>query len=60
MKRFSLPIVVVTMLTATAATAILLAQQQPATPTLGDGPWTYDTYEKGTRIRVSVVSRGGE
>src|SRR5262245_65834900 len=58
MKRFSLPIVVVTILTATAATAILLAQQQPATSTLGDGPWTYDTYEKGTRIRVSVVTKG--
>ena len=58
MKRFSLPIVVALVLTATAATAILFAQQQPAAPTLGDGPWTYETYEKGTRIRVSVVTKG--
>lgn len=25
---------------------------------LGDGPWFYGTYEKGTRIRVSVVTKG--
>src|SRR5262245_41629229 len=58
MKRFSLPIVVAFVLTATAATAILFARQQRAAPTLGDGLWTYETYEKGTRIRVSVVTKG--
>jgi glucose/arabinose dehydrogenase len=25
---------------------------------LGDGPWTYTTSERGTRIRVSVVTKG--
>jgi aldose sugar dehydrogenase len=30
----------------------------PAADTLGAGPWTYDTFEKGTRIRVSVVTKG--
>lgn len=25
---------------------------------LGDGPWTYTTYERNTRIRVSVVTKG--
>jgi glucose/arabinose dehydrogenase len=25
---------------------------------LGDGPWTYTTYERQTRIRVSVVTKG--
>lgn len=39
------------------AAAITFAQQQAPVP-LGDGPWTYDTYEKGTRIRVSVVTKG--
>jgi aldose sugar dehydrogenase len=34
-----------------------LAQQPPAAA-LGDGPWTYDTSERGTRIRVSVVTKG--
>jgi glucose/arabinose dehydrogenase len=33
------------------------AQQRPATP-LGEGPWNYTTYERGTRIRVSVVTKG--
>jgi len=26
--------------------------------TLGDGPWVYETYERGTRIEVSVVTKG--
>jgi len=38
------------------APAVVFAQPQ-ATP-LGAGPWTYTTYEKNTRIRVSVVTRG--
>lgn len=25
--------------------------------TLGDGPWTFETYERGTRIQVSVVTK---
>jgi glucose/arabinose dehydrogenase len=33
-------------------------QRAPATDTLGPGPWTYDTSERGTRIRVSVVTKG--
>ncbi len=31
--------------------------QAPA-DTLGAGPWTYVTYERGTRIHVSVVTKG--
>src|SRR5690606_36518957 len=30
--------------------------QRPAVP-LGDGPWSYTTFEQGTRVRVSVVTR---
>src|SRR5262249_24274321 len=58
MKRFSLPILVAFVLTVIAETAIVLAQQLPAAAQLGDGHWTYDTYERGTRIRVSVVTKG--
>lgn len=32
--------------------------QRGAPDTLGDGPWTFDTYERATRIRVSVVTKG--
>jgi glucose/arabinose dehydrogenase len=32
--------------------------QQPPVAALGDGPWVYDTSERGTRIRVSVVTKG--
>ena len=32
-------------------------QQTPA-PAMGDGPWIYDTAERGTRVRVSVVTKG--
>ncbi|HEX4999570.1 MAG TPA: PQQ-dependent sugar dehydrogenase [Terriglobia bacterium] len=35
-----------------------LAQRGRPAPSLGDGPWTYDTYEPGTRIRVSILTRG--
>jgi aldose sugar dehydrogenase len=31
---------------------------QPQTYPLGPGPWTYTTYEKNTKIRVSVVTKG--
>ena len=39
------------------AVAVVCAQGGRAIP-LGDGPWTYDTFEKGARIRVSVVTKG--
>src|ERR1700719_2856758 len=35
-----------------------LAYAQPQTYPLGAGPWTYTTYEKNTKIRVSVVTKG--
>src|SRR5690242_9872773 len=35
-----------------------VASAQPQTYPLGAGPWTYTTYEKNTRIRVSVVTKG--
>src|SRR5262245_47079285 len=40
----------------TLISSVTLAQQR-GTP-LGDGPWTYTTAERGTRIRVSVVTKG--
>src|SRR5689334_22336165 len=36
----------------------VVAAAQPQTYPLGAGPWTYTTYEKNTKIRVSVVTRG--
>ncbi|MBZ5674040.1 MAG: PQQ-dependent sugar dehydrogenase [Acidobacteriia bacterium] len=35
-----------------------VAWAQPQTYPLGAGPWTYTTYEKNQKIRVSVVARG--
>jgi glucose/arabinose dehydrogenase len=35
---------------------VVLAQR--GANALGDGPWTYTTSERGTRIRVSVVTKG--
>jgi aldose sugar dehydrogenase len=35
-----------------------VAWAQPQTFPLGAGPWTYTTYEKKTKIRVSVVTKG--
>jgi aldose sugar dehydrogenase len=43
-------------LLAVPLTTVAIAQRG-ANP-LGDGPWTYTTAERGTRIRVSVVTRG--
>src|SRR5262245_44516343 len=40
-----------------AIASITFAQQRGANP-LGDGPWTYTTAERNTRIRVSVVTKG--
>lgn len=44
-----------------SALAVATARGQtsaPAADTLGAGPWNYDTYEHGTHIRVSVVTKG--
>jgi len=41
-----------------AAVAFYGAYGQPSPDTLGAGPWTYATYERGTKIRVSVVTKG--
>jgi glucose/arabinose dehydrogenase len=35
-----------------------VACAQPRTYPLGPGPWTYTTYEKNQKIRVSVVTKG--
>ena len=35
-----------------------VALAQRGANTLGDGPWTYTTSERATRIRVSVVTKG--
>ncbi len=35
-----------------------LVQAQPQAHPLGAGPWTYTTYEKNQKIRVSVVTKG--
>jgi glucose/arabinose dehydrogenase len=45
-------------LIAAAADAVGFAQQRGQVPPLGDGPWVYDTSERGVRIRVSVVTKG--
>jgi glucose/arabinose dehydrogenase len=41
-------------LVVTSATAQQTRNRQP----LGDGPWTFDTFEPNTRIRVSIVGKG--
>jgi glucose/arabinose dehydrogenase len=60
MKRSILLSVFGLMVIAIAAAALSFAQQQqrPPVPALGDGPWVYETSERGTRIRVSVVTKG--
>src|SRR6185436_1119890 len=40
-----------------AIASATFAQQRGAN-TLGDGPWTYTTSERNTRIRVAVVTKG--
>jgi glucose/arabinose dehydrogenase len=37
---------------------VAVACAQPRTYPLGPGPWTYTTYEKNQKIRVSVVTKG--
>ena len=34
------------------------AQEARNRAPLGDGPWTFDTFEPNTRIRVSIIARG--
>jgi glucose/arabinose dehydrogenase len=60
MKRLILSLAVLGLAVAAIATATVVFAQQPAgaAPALGDGPWIYDTYERNTRIRVSVVTKG--
>jgi glucose/arabinose dehydrogenase len=41
-----------------AVVSVTYAQRGGNTNTLGDGPWTYNTSERNTRIRVSVVAKG--
>src|SRR5689334_592123 len=41
-----------------AFVSVTYAQRGGNTNTLGDGPWTYNTSERNTRIRVSVVTKG--
>ena len=36
----------------------VLQAQPRAAATLGSGPWTYDTAERNTKVKVSVVTRG--
>src|SRR5204862_571697 len=36
----------------------IVATAQQAANTLGDGPWSYTTSERNTKIRVSVVTKG--
>jgi glucose/arabinose dehydrogenase/cytochrome c551/c552 len=38
--------------------AAAFAQAPRSGAELGAGPWSYDTFEQGTKIRVSVVARG--
>lgn len=42
----------------TAWTLTLHSQAPQSANRLGDGPWTYTTSERNTRIRVSVVTKG--
>src|SRR5262249_14803361 len=50
MKRLALVLI-------TAISCMGYAQQRGANP-LGDGPWNYTTFERNTRIHVSVVTKG--
>src|SRR5712692_9000383 len=50
----------IAMAVAAAALAVpgVQAQESRTRKPLGDGPWTFDTFEPNTRIRVSVVATG--
>jgi aldose sugar dehydrogenase len=43
---------------ASLLTPVAHAQTPRKRAPLGDGPWTYDTFEPNTRIRVSIVAKG--
>jgi aldose sugar dehydrogenase len=47
-----------TILTSLLLTIAVVSYAQRGANTLGDGPWTYTTSERGTRIKVSVVTKG--
>jgi glucose/arabinose dehydrogenase len=47
-----------TILTSLLLLSSVVALAQRGANALGDGPWTYTTSERGTRIRVSVVTKG--
>ncbi len=53
-NRIQFQVVLAALLAATAGWAQQARTRQP----LGDGPWTFDTFEPNTRIRVSVVAKG--
>ena len=46
------------LVTVVGVALVSVASAQRGANTLGDGPWTYTTAERGTRIQVSVVTRG--
>ena len=50
----------IALVVAAAALAVpgLRAQETRTRPPLGDGPWTFDTFEPNTHIRVSIVAKG--
>jgi glucose/arabinose dehydrogenase len=51
-------VVCVVFLASLAVTTVGGQTPPPAPDTLGAGPWAYDTAERGTHIRVSVVTKG--
>jgi glucose/arabinose dehydrogenase len=51
-------LVVTLLLVLMAAVTTVVAQQAAREFPLAAGPWTFETHEPGTRIRVSVVTRG--
>jgi glucose/arabinose dehydrogenase len=58
-RTLSVRIVIAAALTITSLAAVDgLAQTPRERPALGDGPWTFDTYEPQTPIRVNVIAKG--
>ena len=47
-----------TIITSLLLTIAVVSYAQRGANTLGDGPWTYTTSERATRIKVSVVTKG--
>jgi glucose/arabinose dehydrogenase len=48
----------VAVIMAAALTATGVAQEARNRAPLGDGPWTFDTFEPNTKIKVSIVAKG--